>query len=313
MSDQLDELFSSIDSLSSLRAKFITLKQPETNYIEFKEKEDTRVPDLSITDKRHFSKALSAFSNADGGLFIWGVRTKRKDGRDIASSLRPITRVEEMAERLRDSLLDSLMPQNPQVRIEAIRNRLGNGGVKCLIPASRNPPHRAMRDREYWTRLDGRSAKLEHYHIRDLMLRHAYPDLQLSIVSRPYDDDTNDTVRLDFRILNVGRAVAKYAGWFVKLQNAAIVTAIGCKNITAENSDRPTASWDIGSTTVLHPNGIFTGAGSLILRFLDGNPISMRAKWYCEGGETKDSSFTFNYPVSDQPAWHLPPVADPRN
>jgi predicted HTH transcriptional regulator len=111
MDQHLTDLFSEIDSEAKLKSRFVAAKQPETNHVEFKEKSDSRIPDLHKDDRRNFSKALSAFSNADGGLLIWGVRTRFKDGRDVAWTLKPIKQVKEMAERLRASLLDTLMPQ----------------------------------------------------------------------------------------------------------------------------------------------------------------------------------------------------------
>jgi hypothetical protein len=306
--EQLFNLFAEINSPLDVKSKLITPRQPETNHLEFKEKSDSRVPDLGKDDKRNFSKALSAFSNADGGILIWGIRTKRlpDNGGDVAWSLKPIARVNEMAERLRNSLLDILMPQNPGIRIEAIANRLGNGHVKCLVPASDNPPHRAMVDREYWARLDGRSVRLDHYMIRDMMLRHEYPKLRFSTYTQRIEE-LQQGIRVEVRLQNYGRAVAKYAGWYCSLQNAKIISVSGCNDITSINNGRPTISWNAPLGAVVHPNGIASSVGSLVLEFINReHPIGMLAKIYCEGMTTRDITWTLKYPKSDSPGtWQL--------
>lgn len=196
MDQQLVDLSMQLNSYAAVKSRFITARQSETNYIEFKEKHDSRSPDLHQDDSKNFAKTLSAFSNSDGGLLVWGIRTRRIDGRDVVWTIKPIVRVEEFAERLRDSLLNALMPQNHLVQIEAIKNRVGNGFVKCLIPDGTLPPYRSMFDREYWTRLDDRSVKLEHYHIRDLMQRHALPDLRFMVISQGRDVGADGDIEL---------------------------------------------------------------------------------------------------------------------
>jgi len=291
--DQLLDLYNGVTSEADVKARFITPRQTETNYIEFKEKADSRLPDLSESDKRNFSKALSSFSNAEGGILVWGIRTRRRDGRGYAAVIKPIKQVEAFAERLRDSLIDTLMPQNPGIRIEVIKNRLGNGYVKCYIPTSDNPPHRAMVDREYWIRLDGRSVRMEHYLIRDLMSRHGYPDLELDLAASNKDFPPG-RMKLNFMLHNKGRAVAKNSGWFALFENAKIVSlGIGCTDDTAINDSRPSADWSTQPGSVIHANNIGRSAGWVQLEYIDTTwPITAQVVWYCEDMSRKSKSFT---------------------
>jgi hypothetical protein len=166
-----------------------------------------------------------------------------------------------------------------------------------------------MVDREYWVRLDGRSVKLEHYVIRDMMLRHALPELQFYVVSRRQEEvfdgreeALDRQVSIDFRILNMGRAVAKHAGWFASIQNAKLISARECNDLSSVNHGRLTVAWDAQVGSVLHPNGIHNHAGSLVLEFLDTNaPIAMLAKIYCEDMVARDITFIIKYPTPDRP------------
>jgi Schlafen, AlbA_2 len=299
MSDELQALYESLQTEVHIKARFITPKIGETNHLEFKGKADRRHPGLAENDKKNFSKALSAFSNADGGLLVWGVSTRRRDGRDYAAGVKSIQNVEDFAERLRTSLLDTIIPQNPGIRIGVIKNRQGNGYVKCLIPASEHRPHRAMlAEREYWIRMDGRTLRLEHYQIRDMMTRHANPDLHVGMTG----DDSSlppGQAKIHFRLYNTGKAVAKYAGWFARFENATIVMTDGCNDLTQLNEGRATVSHDVPVGAVIHPNGISTHAGTVIVQAIEGTEIRLSLRCYCEGMTTRGANHVIE--VDDPP------------
>lgn len=300
MDNQLLELFRGLNSQIDIKARFITPRQIETNHLEFKEKSDPRVADLSKDDKKNFAKVLSSLSNAEGGVLNWGIRTRTRDERDYAAVLKPIKQVEVFAERLRSSLIDVLMPQNPGVRIEAIANRLGNGYVKCFVPESGNPPHRSMVDREYWIRLDGRSVRMEHYLIRDMMARHTYPDLELYLEHEYLDPDT-DRLRISVILENTGRAVAKYTGWLAAFDNARIVGLDpGVHDNSGINEGRVITSWNAQNATVIHPNNTRVHVGQMYLEPIERtSPIAVHVTWYCEHSSTKTRDFII--PAHERP------------
>ncbi|HVI69751.1 MAG TPA: ATP-binding protein [Magnetospirillaceae bacterium] len=291
MNGELERLYSKLGSNIDLRAHFITPRQGETNYLEFKRKANAEIPDLGVQDKKNFSKALSAFSNADGGLLIWGVGTRQKDGRDYAFNLKPIKKVEDFAERLRTALLDTVMPQNAAIRIDVLRNSRGNGYVKCLIPASDNAPHRAMlAEREYWIRADGRSARLEHYQIRDMMARRSRPDLDLELIVMPVRPRE---VKLTVYLQNVGRALAMHAGWFMLIKNATIVSCENCSDRTGLNNGSATVEFTRAVGTVIHPNETQFYTATVVLQKIDPNRhAEVDIKWYCEDMMVKTRNFS---------------------
>lgn len=307
---ELVDLFESLRSEDNLRSRFISIGQPETTYLEFKQKHDRRTPDLHTDDTDNFSKALSSFSNANGGLLIWGIETKRANGRDAASALKPIQQVEQLAERLRDYLLDGLMPQNPGVRIETIPDQSGEGYVKCLIPLSEYRPHRAQANKGYWLRLDGRSIQMEHYMIRDMMLRQASPDLTLTTLTRRQQasdpTDRRARVTVDVRLHNTGRAIARYAGWYTQIQNAKILTTERASDLSDYNNGRPTIAWDAPPGVVVHPNGIALGTARLHLEYVDPEkPIALLITYYSEGMAAKKTTFVLKFPAPEQSHYQI--------
>lgn len=292
MDNVLKELFKKLDSQLKLRSEFITPKLAETNHIEFKQKRDTRTPELHDNDRANFSVALSALSNAEGGLLIWGIATAIKESREYAKSLKPIKNVDEFAERLRSYLLDAVMPSNPAVQISTIKNRQGNGFAVCHIPPAQDVPVRSMMTpREYWIRSDGRNIKLEHYQIRDMMFRHAHPDL-LFFVTASTKDLLPEQVELQFSFINKGKAIAKYPGWFAVIQAVSVVRVRDCTDASDINTGGSYFTKDLGAI-VIHPNGILHNVGNVVI---DRSELEIKmviqAKWYCEDMTVREQPFT---------------------
>lgn len=298
MDTELIRFFESLDTSSNVNKLLVKPKLGETNHLEFKRKSDSTTPSLSSNDKKHFSASLSSFSNAEGGLLIWGISTKKIDGRDAASSLKPIAHVEEFAERLRDSLLDATMPKNHKVKIKTVKNREGNGFVICLIPSGDDLPVRAMlADREYFTRMDGRNMRLEHYQIRDLMLRRNHPDLSLSIKTS-LNDLPDGQIRLTFSFMNEGKTLAKFCGWFLQAIDFKVISLSGCRDESTANDGVTCIAYDGGFNTVIHPNGIENQVGVVVLdrtHYISGL-VMVGVKWYCEDMSTKVRDFLIDLP-----------------
>ena len=304
MDQELLRLYENLGNKSNLRTAYITPKVSESNHLEFKQKSDSRNPVLSENDKYHFSKALSSFSNADGGLLIWGVSTRKRDGRDYASALKPIAQVEAFVERLRDSLIDTIMPRNHNVMIKALTNRQGNGFVVCMIPSGNDVPVRAMNaDREYWVRTDGRTMRLEHYQIKDMMLRHAHPDLELKI-SISDQGLPPDQVAIYFGLLNHGKALAKHWGYLIQAQSIKLLKIDQCNDVSSLNPGRTVVSNDGGFNSVIHPNNISIRVGSITIQRKEHvQNLALDAKWYCEDMNVKELVYMLTIdPVSTSPS-----------
>jgi hypothetical protein len=191
------------------------------------------------------------------------------------------------------------MPRNHKVAIKAIANRQGNGFVICMVPAADDVPIRAMNaDREYWVRTDGRTMKLEHYQIRDMMLRHAHPDLDLDVVAVEQGLPA-DQIKLDFRLHNKGKSLAKYWGYFIRMPAVSLLGVDQCSDVSSLNPGTTSVSHDGGFNSVIHPNGIRIGVGGMILqKAAEPQNIAIRAQWYCEDMSAKERMFTFLIPAA---------------
>jgi predicted HTH transcriptional regulator len=176
--DQLRLFFESLQTEADLER--LRIEEREENlHLEFTTKEDGRTGELGDGDREAFSKAVSGFANADGGVLVFGVkRIKRQDAPDRAAQLRPIDNVGTFRVRLIDSIIQTTQPAVDGIRIEVIPSELETRGyLKCLVPASDKPPHRGMHGREYWRRTTSGFRRMEHYELEDVFGRRSRPAL----------------------------------------------------------------------------------------------------------------------------------------
>jgi len=179
MTSNPQDLFNFFKDKNSLE-QTVKNKQEEGLYLEFKQKRDRRNPILHGDDKKNFADGLSQFANSDGGVQIWGVKTK-KSPNDRATELKPITQVEVFANNLINYLKDAVIPSVDNVVIVPIfeNKRSQTGYVKILMPASDKTPHRSMATREYYKRNMNGKYSLEHFDLEDMFGRRQKPYLRL--------------------------------------------------------------------------------------------------------------------------------------
>lgn len=191
----------------------------ENLYLEFKEKENPRTPDLSDSDKKNYAIALSGFANSSGGVLVWGVTCAKIGGTDTASRLMPIDYLRQFMSNLNDITGDAVTPLVEGVIHEEIQipNKENSGFLVTLIPESVVSPHRAeiKGTKQYYKRAGDGFYAMEHYDLEDMFGRRKKPRLSLEVQLSEADKTrltTEERIRLmlTVSILNRGRAVAKY-------------------------------------------------------------------------------------------------------
>lgn len=274
--------------------RLVRERRPEGLYLEFKRKVHSDRPELDDGDRAALSKALSGFSNADGGILIFGVETKTGEDRvDRASKLRPIENVENFCGRLKSSIMESTQPPVDGVSIGVISSNSMTGYVKILVPPSDRPPHRAMAQlagREYWLRTSDSFRRMEHYELEGVFGRRLRPLLRLHVRFHQVPiTATQNGEQLVFHFLNAGRGIAKYAGFacFIRDQGVTIgVRSGGVIDLSVANG-RPAIGWS-DNNAVIHTNEIYASLGTAaIQRPAGGAPINLHLVWYAENMITK--------------------------
>lgn len=284
-----DDLESEIDV-----DRLVQEKREEDLYLEFKQKADRSNGDLSDKERRAFSKALSGFANADGGILLFGIETKKsQDAPDRAHALKPIMNAERFRVRLLDSIINATQPAVDGVRIEMITCTSGEGYVKCLVPASDLVPHRAMlADREYWRRTSNGFQRMEHYELEDVFGRRQRPVLRVRVELRPrFPGAAQLDEVVNFQLLNAGRGLARHVGFiceFGECKVAGTEGVSGLQNISHLNSHRPVVCFQNNSVFVVHPHGLWVDVGDAIIRRNNPEtPLQINVRWYAENMSMK--------------------------
>lgn len=110
--------------------------------LEFKEKEDPSTATLSRGDKKQIAEPVSSFANSDGGTIIFGVKTEKRSGSDVAVNLRPIADIEQFASNFRMVCSLNVSPPVPHTEVRAIAcENTGQGFIVCEVSRSDKRPH----------------------------------------------------------------------------------------------------------------------------------------------------------------------------
>ena len=202
-------------------ARLVSEKVSEDLYLEFKQKEGTDSGSPSEGDKRHFGDTLSQFANSDGGVLLFGIKTKRgKDGRDVAVARKPVKEAESFFSKLSSYLPHAIQPSADGVLGKVILQTRSAGYVIFYVPKSFKTPHRASLSREYFKRGEFGKCRLEHFDLEDMFGRRQKPLMKVSI--DPLQEVTIKSLRegkdqdgylaaiqYNFFLHNEGRYVAK--------------------------------------------------------------------------------------------------------
>ena len=225
----MDELENRIRAAGEVALKEL-VGQPESFRLEFKSKSDASTPTLSKEDRRNLGAALSGFSNAEGGILIFGIRTRKVGGEDIAQELSPIGNIGSLQNEVDSLLGEYLRPPNPNIDTFAIpsSNNPGNGYLAVFIGRSDNRPHMSMAPghQKYFRRSVQGTVIMDHGWIRDMML--ASREAKLAPWFGPSAGSTSDLQELTqvsamFRIelKNDGLAMASLP--FVRVESDPLI------------------------------------------------------------------------------------------
>jgi hypothetical protein len=114
----------------------------ETLYLDFKQKSGAKSGVPGDDDRANLAKAISGFSNTDGGLVIWGVKAKpaSKDDADVATDLVPISSLRTFVSRLNALAGEVVSPPVAGVenRLVPIPDDTDRGFAVSVVPKKRD-------------------------------------------------------------------------------------------------------------------------------------------------------------------------------
>jgi len=288
MDDTASRIYDSLATLEDVAA-LVTQQREEDLYLEFKKKRDTRTADVEAEDRKKLSGVLSSFANADGGVCVWGIATKKSPSRpDHAAELKPLDDVDAFRARILDLTLVVIQPAIDGLKAKTIRDETGAGYFIIMIPKSFRPPHRAVFDeRLYITRTSTGTRRMEHFELEEVFGRRLRPVIVLRLELWPRIGD-RPMQELRLYALNEGRSVAKHVGVMCEFLDAGVEATDGpcMENVTRLNGGHPTVAY-YDAQDVIHANGIWRRLGSAFLRRPTATtPLNVKVRWYGEEMET---------------------------
>jgi hypothetical protein len=191
--------------------------------------------------------------------------------------------------------LGATQPPVDGVALAVVSADGGAGFVKCLIPASDKPPHMAT-DNKYYRRTSNGSRQMEHYELEDMFGRSQRPALNLRLALLPTTIDDVPCEILEVGLINVGRAIAKFAGLFLELSDSKInklnIIDGGLRDVSAMNAHRRVLMWASDSNSVIHTNGAISFIGRVsVYRSDQGTKLPISAMVDAEFMRTKRLEF----------------------
>jgi len=272
---------------------------PESQTLEFKST-STAKPILNKEDKQNLGSSLSAFSNATGGILIWGIAPdKGSDGAASVGKPEPIPDIVGFTDRVHALLGTIISPGNPHIDVLPIKRDDGSGYLAIQVKQSEVRPHMSLapNHHRYYLRQGSSTLPMEDFQVRDMLQMRTGPKLILSAyVEAGGASPPNADVRLVFNIGNEGRVSAKSVylsaprskagAWKAAVPASASEAVVFTKRTTSQRlcSEAPALS--------LHP-GQDIDAAALILVVQTSMPLVFWYKNYtAETAPCADTDFS---------------------
>jgi hypothetical protein len=151
-----EDLFERLENrgLAAISEMFADAKAEEA-FLDFKRSTDQgKAPKLDPGDRKLLSRALSGFSNSDGGIIVWGIGSSGGAQGDLATISCPLEDCKRFAAQIDETVSWGTVPPVPGVRSIAIPSGIERQGfVATLIPASEVGPHQATEGKQYLIRV----------------------------------------------------------------------------------------------------------------------------------------------------------------
>lgn len=170
-------------------------------------------------DKKNYSKALSGYANSGGGIIIWGIKTRKLNGRDIATERKPIKNLTSFLNRLNQLEGSAVVPTIKGVVNRKIIEENDLGYVITFIPESDSAPHMAQFADKYYYKRNGDSFLIcEHFDIIDIMSRRKAPNLGFLIqYMGSVPNQGRDFNKFLISVKNDGNIIAKFPFLAIKV------------------------------------------------------------------------------------------------
>jgi hypothetical protein len=205
----LEARFEQLQSLAEIQA---LVGETEDLHLDAKE-----WPSRDDEAQRVLAKALSGFSNADGGILVIGVeaRSASKGDPDIIHALKPVADAIGVKSRIENLIGNLIEPPLPGIRVAAVPDVADqrSGFVLVYIPPTDGLPVRSRKHRDFFMRVSAGTFPMEYFQLAGMFGQRQRPVLSLwTQMGRTKADVGASYWEREFLvgIVNSGRGIAKF-------------------------------------------------------------------------------------------------------
>ncbi|WP_278975011.1 helix-turn-helix domain-containing protein [Alistipes finegoldii] len=171
----------------------VTNEIEESTELEYKREVKVSTPGKDW--KKELAKDVSAMANANGGIIIYGVGEKDKNGRSVPKDIIPIPNTEISKDSLSQIISANIQPKIEGIEITTIPADADGVIYVVKIPQS-TTAHQNKLTHQYHKRRNATIEAMEDYEIRDVMNRSKYPDIELNIQLIQEISTTTETIEV---------------------------------------------------------------------------------------------------------------------
>jgi hypothetical protein len=165
--------------------------------------------------QRLLAKALSGFTNAEGGVIVIGMEARSapsKEDPDLIQKASPVSDVIAVKSRI-ENLIGQLVDPRPEgVKVTAILDSPESkaGFLTIKVPPSEGLPCRSRKDWKFYQRISAGTYPMEYFQIADMFGKRRRPVLKLYLEEGQVESRGVQTRLVVFGIENCGRAIARF-------------------------------------------------------------------------------------------------------
>lgn len=167
--------------------------------------------------QRVLAKALSGFSNADGGILVIGLEARplTKGDPDVIQALRPVADALSVKSKIENLLGNLIEPSLPGIRVAEVLAVPGqpSGFVLVYIPPTDGLPVRSRKHSNFYMRVSAGTFPMEYFQLADMFGRRQRPVLSLwAAIGHINTPNAGTYYEREFvvGIKNSGRAIARF-------------------------------------------------------------------------------------------------------
>ena len=233
------ELYKEIMSISRIEAM---IGDGETEGINLECKAPT-VQRLTRDIKTQLARAVSGFSNCDGGVIIWGVATTKHShsGLDVLSHIEPLGNCKHFEQQISRAIPSVSMPNIIKHQTTVIKKRSTDtqGLVVALVPKTSGDPVQSTVDNHFYFRVGDGSVIAPYELIKGLFAAIASPDLLPVFLSELVKENEDGSWVVPIGIQNASSATAEHVKISVIIENPQDCTLIKAPSFRDQSSMNP--------------------------------------------------------------------------